>query len=318
MRRGLATGREAATHPAGLVRLCEDYYDWCLRLARSWEEAGLGRQRRPFLELFEGGASEALQAHERNVFVQRHLSVLRHLKRLPGQPRVLDCACGTGYQSLLFGLAGAKVCAVEVYDKSVDVARRLSEALAAECGPLPVEIVHRDLFAFLTEQQGELAGFFDLIWVCEAISHIHPLEEFLPLVRAFLAPGGWLVVCESNTMNPLVRRKIDQEREASYRKRQVSAADFREGDYWLFPATYRDPVTGRQVQQTNERMLTPRRLRSMLTASGYRQFQVHYRTFIPPQLSVLLGQRLVRPLEALLCGLPLVRGLGIRYIGFAR
>jgi len=301
------------------ARLCEDYYDWCLRLARAWDRPGQAKEMRGFLRLFDLGADPARQAYERNVFVQRHLPVLQHLFSLPTtQSQVLDCACGTGYQALLFALAGAQVTAVDVYDKGVAAARRLAQALATEGRPLAVDIIHRDLFAYLEESCRELAGRFDVVWVSEAISHIHPLEEFLPLARRFLAPEGWLVVCETNVANPLVRRKIDQERLEAYQKRKVCPAEFREKDYWLFPARYQDPVSGREVVQANERMIPASLLRRMLLQAGYRQFQAHYRTFVPPPLSGLLGVGLVRPLEDLLVRLPLLRQLGIRYILFAR
>ena len=110
-------------------------------------------------------------------------------------PVVLDAGSGLGTQSILFGLLGAKVHGVDLKLERVIMAQkraaRWSEKLNVK---LDVGFACESLFAVPREEK------YDFIWICQAISHIDPAEDFLDLSYKLLKPGGHVVVYDPNGM----------------------------------------------------------------------------------------------------------------------
>lgn len=110
-------------------------------------------------------------------------------------PNVLDAGSGLGTQSILFGLLGAKVQGVDLRQNRVIIAQkraaRWREKLNAK---LDVQFTCESLFEMPQEEK------YDFIWICQAISHIDPAEDFIDLSYKLLKPGGQVVVYDPNGM----------------------------------------------------------------------------------------------------------------------
>lgn len=111
-------------------------------------------------------------------------------------PRILDAGSGLGTQSILFALLGAGVHGVDLRQDRVVIAEKRAryweEKLNAK---LDLSFACESVFS-LPEKET-----YDFIWVCQAISHIDPAEEFLGLTCRLLKPGGRVVIYDPNGMH---------------------------------------------------------------------------------------------------------------------
>jgi SAM-dependent methyltransferase len=143
--------------------------------------------------------------------------------RAKGRPRILDAGSGCGSEAILFGLLGADVTGVDVVSFRTEYARsRLPFYRDLGAGELKVRFVNENVLKFLGS-----SDCYDIIWANEAISHIHPAEAFLQRSLASLKPGGFLVISDSNGLNPLARYRASRIRGASgwYVHRQFRLMD---------------------------------------------------------------------------------------------
>jgi 2-polyprenyl-3-methyl-5-hydroxy-6-metoxy-1,4-benzoquinol methylase len=135
--------------------------------------------------------------------------VLRWLEKRPA-PRVLDAGSGFGTFSMLYALGGAEVVGADLRPDRLSVAQKRLEVYRQHAGrALAVSYQRRDLTRDWPQD-------FDLVWVYNALSHIHPLPEFLARVRAHLKPGGVLVVGDINGDYLPHRRRLARERDQVY------------------------------------------------------------------------------------------------------
>lgn len=113
-------------------------------------------------------------------------------------PRLLDAGCGIGTESLWFALNGASVTAIDIDDRFLSVgASRLAD-LERFCG--------RSLACtFERRSISQMEGEFDLIWLEHSFHHMEPRNEVVQKLESLLAPGGYLVFCETNAWNPLLQ-----------------------------------------------------------------------------------------------------------------
>lgn len=198
--------------------------------------------------------------------------------------RVLDCGTGLGTEDLLFALLGAEVVGVDLRTPRLELAEKRVARWSKELGrQLPIELHLENLFDL------EFDNRFDLIWVKEAISHIHPLPEFYAWALKSLKPGGQLMVTDPNAEKTSTRESIDAEREGELIK------------------TWPHPRTGEPIPYADERILTVPQLMAGMQAAGFDAGEVE--VFVPGQSTPprWLWRMIFRPLNHFL---PLSRRIG--------
>ena len=135
-------------------------------------------------------------------------------------------------------------------------------------------------------------GEFDIIWVKEAISHIHPLPDFFAFARRALKAGGELVITDPNAENARKRRWVEARRHGPV------------------ITTFPHPRTGEPIPYADERILVIPELLADLQAHGFVIGEVE--CYLPGQSSTpsWLWRAALRPLNHVL---PLTRKLGDEY-----
>ena len=125
--------------------------------------------------------------------------ILRWAEERP--PALLEIGAGTGTESLWFALKGAAVKGWDINEKRLDVARDRLSILRDELSgtrDIDCEFQARSVFDLGEER-------FDIIWMEQTFHHLEPREEVARSLHALLRPGGVLVICESNALNPLLQ-----------------------------------------------------------------------------------------------------------------
>jgi len=161
-------------------------------------------------------------------------------------PIILDAGCGLGSESILFSFLGAKVVGVDLEEEKIKTAEK-RKLFYKDLIKGKIEFVLGNVFEVIKKQK------FDIVWMNEAISHIHPAEEFLKLAHQQLNPGGRIIISEGNGGNPciLLRRFI-------------------ETGHWSWTIRCMgDRKTGKRVEYARERLFTLGEMASILRKSGY-------------------------------------------------
>ena len=193
-------------------------------------------------------------------YVTRLSPLVREIRRL-GSPRLLDSGSGIGSESILAALAGADVTGIDLVPFKVNYA-------ASRIPFYQDRLQQRLSLRFLNANViTHLQGFpgYDIIWANEAISHIHPAEEFVAAAHQGLRPGGLLIIADANALNPVARWRATHIRGSShwYVRRQSNLSD----------GTPRDDVA-------EERLFTCRTLPRMLRQAGFRIRQLDMHGFL--------------------------------------
>jgi 2-polyprenyl-6-hydroxyphenyl methylase/3-demethylubiquinone-9 3-methyltransferase len=112
------------------------------------------------------------------------LGRILEMRRQGRVPRVLDAGCGLGTECILFALAGASVTGIDLRPERLRLAPKRARFYEQELGvKLDVRFLLSNIFD-LPER-----NHYDLIWVHNAISHIHPVDTFLRFCREILVCG---------------------------------------------------------------------------------------------------------------------------------
>lgn len=213
--------------------------------------------------------------------------------------RVLDAACGNGFEAVLFALHGCEVRANDCSTARCEIARIRSDLYRDLLGD---QFSMRVSASNIVNPESELAG-YDLVFVQEAISHIHPAERFLRLAATqYLAPGGRLAICDSNHWNPVTRARVSL---ALWRERRTLRH---------FTVECVDPRTGEAFLMAEERLFSPLRMRKMAREAGLVPDALVMSAFLLPALVGRTGDIA----EQLLARIPLVRLFGGFYLMIAR
>lgn len=144
--------------------------------------------------LLEGGAEDVWgwgtpAGQER---VRRRVEFIRREAGLEPGRTVLELGCGTGMFTRPLAASGARIVAVDVAEKLVEVARR-------EVGG-DVEFLVGDLMDPAT-----LAGrTFDAFY-CVSVLHHLDVDRVLPILARHLRPGARFALSEPNLQNPINR-----------------------------------------------------------------------------------------------------------------
>jgi SAM-dependent methyltransferase len=217
------------------------------------------------------------------------------LIRSASEETVLDAACGNGFEAVLFALHGRRVFANDVSSARVVVASAraaLYRELLGDRFDLRVTCGNAIDFA------GELPS-FDVIFIQEAISHIHPAETFLrEAARRLLAPGGRLVVCDSNSWNPITRTRISRHLWSQRRTLRH------------FVEEHVDPDTGRKYLMAEERLFSPWGIRRALIRAGVSVERIVMSGFVFPMLVRSPAATTARRIERWAARVPLLNVFG--------
>ena len=108
---------------------------------------------------------------------------------------------------------------------------------------------------------------FHLIYIKEAISHIHPARVFLSQASKNLKRGGYLLITDTNKLNPVARFLAMKSRMKYSRRSEVV-----------------DPQTGRPVEVAHEELFSPKALKEILAQLGMKLISISYCGFIPPYI----------------------------------
>jgi len=261
----------------------------------------------------EGAAREAFGHYYRRVverpgrrpfyrynWIARVTPAFRALQALAAQReavRVLDAGCGCGTESILWGSVGGnvRVLGADSHAGRLAAARARLPRYGGLLGPLRVEFLNEDVFGLLP------GGPYDLVWVMEAISHIHPADEFLARAAETLAPGGWLAVTDSNLLNPAMALKV-------WRLRRRGAR-----------GTTMQTETGAVVYSAPERLLSAPRVGHLLAGAGLELTASRLHVFFPPWCATVSPLwALARAWDRLAGAAPGLRQLGGIYTILAR
>ncbi len=115
-----------------------------------------------------------------------------------GPVHLLDAGCGLGTQSCLFALLGCRVTGVDIRKERVAIAWKRLDYYRQLGYYLDVEFLNINLMSktFFEERAAECS--YDLIWVTDAISHIHPTQDFLEAAFRLLKPHGEIIIVDPN------------------------------------------------------------------------------------------------------------------------
>lgn len=132
-------------------------------------------------------------------YAERLMLLIQQVKRIKGEVTVLDVGCGCGSEALLLSLLGVKVVGIDVVPYRIKFARsRIGYYQQFSKNLLSIRFVNSDVFRYL-----ESSDRFNIIWMIEAISHVHPAEEFIRLAFERLNDDGFLIISDSNALNPV-------------------------------------------------------------------------------------------------------------------
>jgi SAM-dependent methyltransferase len=126
------------------------------------------------------------EVESRKYFVEPHIPRFAEFSRWAGK-RVLEVGCGIGTDTINFARAGAQVTAVDLSERSLEVARQR----AAVYGCNNIAFVHANVEELSEVLRGEQ---YDLVYSFGVIHHTPRPEVALRELVALLRPGGTLKV----------------------------------------------------------------------------------------------------------------------------
>lgn len=131
------------------------------------------------------------EVEERKYFVEPHIPGFAQFERWRGK-KVLEIGCGIGTDTINFARQGAQVTAVDLSDKSIEVARRRAEVFGLQ-----------DRIRFFHGNAEELSSFvpveaYDLVYSFGVIHHTPHPGAVLDQLRKYVTPESTLKVMVYN------------------------------------------------------------------------------------------------------------------------
>ncbi len=163
---------------------------------RAWDRAA---------EPYTAGQASGLDHYRYDFFGPAQVAICGDVRGL----RLLDVGCGSGYFAREMASRGARVTAIDISPRMIELARR--HELES-----PLGIEYQDVDA--AELAGlRLAGSFDMATSCVALQDMPRVDHVFAAVREVLGPGGRFV---ASITHPCTDTPFRQwERDASGRKR---------------------------------------------------------------------------------------------------
>ena len=184
----------------------------------------------------------------------RHKHLLKILKK---GMKVLDTGCGTGTEVILYGVNGAEVLGIDISSARLKLAQKRKnyyEKLLKT--KLNINFKLKNVFT--------ISGSFDVIWVNEAISHIHPFDDFIRFCYNRLKDGGRLIIADTNKLNPVFFYRAKKEQKKSGGIITVK----------------KDPSTNKDILYAVERIFTIFQIRSLISEI-FNEIKVYPIGYIP-------------------------------------
>lgn len=207
---------------------------------------------------------------------------------------VLDAACGNGFEALFFALHGKRVYANDVSSARSAIAGARRDFYRTVLG----ERLDLTVTCGNAIDLGKTVPPMDVVYVQEAISHIHPAELFVRQVsECLLKPAGRFIVCDSNGWNPLTRARITAH---LWRQRRTLRHYVEE---------HVDPETKLKYLIAEERLFSPSGISRVLTRAGLSIERLEMSGFVLPPMVRTPATR-PRKLDRVLGAIPLVRQFG--------
>jgi 2-polyprenyl-3-methyl-5-hydroxy-6-metoxy-1,4-benzoquinol methylase len=133
----------------------------------------------------------------------RQSQELTELIRDRSVPRVLEVGCGCGTEALWAAIQGADVTGIDISPDLLAVAmarlgqieRETGERLRCEFRPMSV----------LEVDESKL---FDIVFLEQAFHHLEPRADVVAKLSRLVAPGGHIILSESNGWNPLLQAAL--------------------------------------------------------------------------------------------------------------
>jgi 2-polyprenyl-3-methyl-5-hydroxy-6-metoxy-1,4-benzoquinol methylase len=218
-------------------------------------------------------------------YAARLSHMVSEIRRL-GSPRMLDAGSGIGSESILAALLDADVTAMDLAAaKTAYAISRIPYYEGVSRRSLRLRFLTGDVIDHL-----RASPMYDAIWVNEAISHIHPAEEFIVAAFNGLRPGGVLLIADANANNPVARWR---------------ATRLRQNRHWFVSKRCKFSDEILPVDVADERLFTSGTLTGMLLQAGFRVrlLDVHGfmgSFFLPPswQFNPLVGKTMALFQEA--------------------
>ncbi|MCJ7523930.1 MAG: methyltransferase domain-containing protein [Candidatus Aminicenantes bacterium] len=166
-------------------------------------------------------------------------------------PKLLDSGSGCGSESILAALLGANVIGIDLVPFRTEyAASRIPFFQNIYHNGLSLQFLTANVISHLQHSPG-----YDIIWVNEAISHIHPAETFFSAAYQGLHPGGLLIIADANALNPVARRR---------------AAHIRGGQDWYVHRQFKLLDDSSHDEVAEERLFTSRNLQFLLRQAGFK------------------------------------------------
>jgi len=198
---------------------------------------------------FRGGRRGRFTDHN---FAQKLVPTLE-LVRSESVGNVLDAACGLGFESLLLALHGKPVTANDCCEPMIETLRIRRDFYRDILG----DAFRMDLSLSNIMRPSPELGRYDMVYVQEAISHIHPAEDFVRLAaERYLNPDGRFVICDSNHWNPVTRLRVSR---WLWRSRKTLKH---------YVIELPDPKTGEKFAMAEERLFSPVKVKGMMRDAG--------------------------------------------------
>jgi len=184
-------------------------------------------------------------------------SELMDLVSALNNPSVLEVGCGCGTESLWVAFRGAEVRAIDVKASRIEVAAKRLEVIRTILNE-PLKCVFEKLSLLDLSNRSQ----YDIIWMEQTLHHLEPRREILDKLVDLLKPGGYIVISEANSLNPLLQIVL-------FAKRG-----------WKTVKTYKDEFGG-EHPYGNERVLSARVLCKSLETRGIETVKIRYFRIFP-------------------------------------
>lgn len=246
---GLTTSQKQLQGPN--FETIADFLQWWMR-----NELLTGEERDVF-RAYYAGYYRLFGSNIRRHFADQvsEIMVLLHKAKTP--PRILEVGCGCGTESLWFALHGAEVVGVDIRDDRLQTARVRAAILQEIIGAsVKVQFANASLFDLETDAS------YDIIWMEQAFHHLEPRSAVYCKIAGLLRDGGWLVISETNALNPLIQIMLLNKRRFATIGSYINSQ-------------------GRVLKYGNERITTAKRLVTGFASEGLTKISVRYFRTLP-------------------------------------